>query len=63
MDTTETNDLATNDDLPGEPVSLWIATTSETRFPRMAGDLSVDVAILGGGIAGIATAFQLKQAA
>jgi glycine/D-amino acid oxidase-like deaminating enzyme/nitrite reductase/ring-hydroxylating ferredoxin subunit len=61
MDTIETNDLATSDDLPGEPVSLWIATTPETSFPRMAGDVSVDVAVLGGGIAGIATAFQLKQ--
>jgi glycine/D-amino acid oxidase-like deaminating enzyme/nitrite reductase/ring-hydroxylating ferredoxin subunit len=61
MDTIETNKLSTNDDLPGEPVSLWIATTPETKFPRMAGDISVDVAVLGGGIAGIATAFQLKQ--
>ncbi|HEY0005392.1 MAG TPA: FAD-dependent oxidoreductase [Pyrinomonadaceae bacterium] len=61
MDTIETNDLRTNDDLPGEPVSLWIATTPETSFPRMAGDISVDVAVLGGGICGIATAFQLKQ--
>lgn len=35
--------------MPGEPVSLWIATTPETSFPRMAGDISVDVAVLGGG--------------
>jgi glycine/D-amino acid oxidase-like deaminating enzyme/nitrite reductase/ring-hydroxylating ferredoxin subunit len=61
MDNIETNGQATDDDLPGEPVSLWIATTPETRFPRMAGDISVDVAVLGGGIAGIATAFQLKK--
>jgi glycine/D-amino acid oxidase-like deaminating enzyme/nitrite reductase/ring-hydroxylating ferredoxin subunit len=61
MDTIETNGLATSDELPGEPVSLWIATTPETSFPRLAGDISVDVAVLGGGIAGIATAFELKQ--
>jgi glycine/D-amino acid oxidase-like deaminating enzyme/nitrite reductase/ring-hydroxylating ferredoxin subunit len=61
MDTIKSGGPATNDDLPGEPVSLWIATTPETNFPRMAGDISVDVAVLGGGIAGIATAFQLKQ--
>src|SRR5215210_803629 len=61
MDTIETNGTAGNDDLPGAPISLWLATTPETGFPRLAGDISVDVAILGGGICGIATAFQLKQ--
>jgi glycine/D-amino acid oxidase-like deaminating enzyme/nitrite reductase/ring-hydroxylating ferredoxin subunit len=61
MDTIETNDPASNDDLPGKPVSLWMATTPETRFPQMTGDVSVDVAVLGGGIAGIVTALQLKK--
>ena len=50
-----------SENLPGRPVSLWIATTPETGFPRMEGDISVDVAVLGGGICGIATALQLKQ--
>jgi glycine/D-amino acid oxidase-like deaminating enzyme/nitrite reductase/ring-hydroxylating ferredoxin subunit len=53
---------AANDSLPGEPVSLWLATTPETDFSALADDLSVDVAIIGGGIAGITTALLLKQA-
>ncbi|HKQ51455.1 MAG TPA: FAD-dependent oxidoreductase [Pyrinomonadaceae bacterium] len=61
MENIKADEHDTNNDLPGEPVSLWLATTPETSFPRMAGDVSVDVAVLGGGIAGIATAFQLKQ--
>src|SRR5215213_6208945 len=61
MDNDKPRDIESDDKLPGEPVSLWIATTSETSFPHMAGDISVDVAVLGGGIAGIATAFLLKQ--
>jgi glycine/D-amino acid oxidase-like deaminating enzyme/nitrite reductase/ring-hydroxylating ferredoxin subunit len=47
--------------LPGRPVSLWIATTPETSYAQLPGDISVDVCILGGGITGISTAFLLKQ--
>jgi glycine/D-amino acid oxidase-like deaminating enzyme/nitrite reductase/ring-hydroxylating ferredoxin subunit len=46
-----------------ENVSYWVATTPETGFPRYAGDdLTVDVAVLGGGITGVMTALLLKQA-
>ncbi|HYG12232.1 MAG TPA: FAD-dependent oxidoreductase [Pyrinomonadaceae bacterium] len=62
MDFVELGNVAEGSDLPGKPVSLWIATTPETNFPALAGDLSVDVAVIGGGIAGIATAYLLKQA-
>jgi glycine/D-amino acid oxidase-like deaminating enzyme/nitrite reductase/ring-hydroxylating ferredoxin subunit len=62
LDTIELNDSPDENDLPGEPVSLWLATTPETNFPRLAGDISVDVAVLGGGMAGITTALLLKQA-
>jgi glycine/D-amino acid oxidase-like deaminating enzyme/nitrite reductase/ring-hydroxylating ferredoxin subunit len=48
-------------DLPGKAVSLWIDTTPETDFPPLTGHVKVDVAILGGGIAGIATALLLKE--
>ena len=48
-------------ELPGKPVSLWIATTPDTEFPAQQGDVTVDVAILGGGITGIACAHLLKQ--
>jgi glycine/D-amino acid oxidase-like deaminating enzyme/nitrite reductase/ring-hydroxylating ferredoxin subunit len=40
--------------------SLWIATTTDTDYPRLEGDLEVDVAVLGAGITGITTAYLLK---
>ncbi|HEX2159083.1 MAG TPA: FAD-dependent oxidoreductase [Actinomycetes bacterium] len=44
-------------------VSYWVATTPETDFPGYpGGDLKVDVAVLGGGITGLATALLLQQA-
>ncbi|MDT5062647.1 MAG: hypothetical protein QOH63_3106 [Acidobacteriota bacterium] len=61
MDTTKLTNAPGGDDLPGEPVSLWLATTPETDFPQLKSDLSVDVAIIGGGIAGITTALLLKE--
>jgi glycine/D-amino acid oxidase-like deaminating enzyme/nitrite reductase/ring-hydroxylating ferredoxin subunit len=62
MNTQNSNDARRADELPGKPVSLWLATTPETDFPAMAQDVTVDVAVIGGGIAGISTAFLLKQA-
>lgn len=62
MDDPKLNEAADENDLPGQPVSLWMATTPKTDFPSLPGNVSVDVAILGGGIAGIATALLLKQA-
>jgi glycine/D-amino acid oxidase-like deaminating enzyme/nitrite reductase/ring-hydroxylating ferredoxin subunit len=48
--------------LPGKAASLWIDTTPETSFPSLAGDVSVDVAVIGGGITGITAATLLKRA-
>jgi glycine/D-amino acid oxidase-like deaminating enzyme/nitrite reductase/ring-hydroxylating ferredoxin subunit len=42
--------------------SLWIATTPETAYPQLDGDVDVDVAIAGGGITGIVTARLLEDA-
>ncbi len=42
--------------------SLWLDTAEESRFPRLDRPLSVDVAVLGGGIVGISTALLLKRA-
>ena len=42
--------------------SLWLATTRETQYPRLEGDVRVDVAVAGGGIVGILTALLLKEA-
>src|SRR5215213_757319 len=62
MDHTELGDIAAGSELPGKPVSLWVATTPGTDYPALGGDVAVDVAVLGGGITGIATAYMLKQA-
>jgi len=41
--------------------SLWVATTPETDYPRLEGDVRVDVSVLGGGITGLTTAHLLKS--
>ncbi len=51
-----------NDDLPGVAESYWVATSPETEFPPLAGDGQIDVTVIGGGIAGVTTAFLLKRA-
>lgn len=43
-------------------LSYWIATTPTTNFPQLAGDIDVDVAIIGGGMVGITAARLLKDA-
>jgi glycine/D-amino acid oxidase-like deaminating enzyme/nitrite reductase/ring-hydroxylating ferredoxin subunit len=41
--------------------SLWLATADPTAYPRLETELSCDVAILGGGIAGLIAALLLKR--
>lgn len=41
--------------------SYWIASTEKTNYPALTEDISVDVAIVGGGIVGITTAYLLKN--
>jgi glycine/D-amino acid oxidase-like deaminating enzyme/nitrite reductase/ring-hydroxylating ferredoxin subunit len=48
--------------LTGKPISFWIDSTPETKFPRLTQDVVVDVAIVGGGIAGLTAAMLLKRA-
>lgn len=43
------------------PQSYWIASTFDTNFPSLENDIKVDVAIVGGGMAGITSAFLLKE--
>lgn len=43
-------------------ISLWVGTTPETDYPRLDGDIHVDVAIIGAGITGLSVASQLKRA-
>lgn len=47
---------------PGNNKSLWIATTANTDFPRLEGDIIVDVAIIGGGLVGLTAASILTDA-
>ncbi|WP_412538257.1 FAD-dependent oxidoreductase [Longispora sp. K20-0274] len=46
----------------GEPVSLWVATAGGTDYPPLVGEVEVDVAVIGGGIAGLTAALALKRA-
>ncbi len=49
-------------DTSGEKhLSFWIDTTPRTDYPSMPGDVSADVAILGGGITGLTAAVLLKR--
>lgn len=41
--------------------SLWNSYASKTGFPHLSNDITVDVAIMGGGITGITTALLLKK--
>lgn len=43
------------------PRSFWIASTSAKTYPTLDKDINVDVAIVGGGMAGISTAYQLSK--
>src|SRR6478752_10290194 len=45
----------------GQPLSLWLATAGTTDFPELRGTVEVDVAVIGGGIAGLTAALALKR--
>jgi glycine/D-amino acid oxidase-like deaminating enzyme/nitrite reductase/ring-hydroxylating ferredoxin subunit len=45
--------------LPGTPESYWIDSTPMTSYPQLADDTEVDVAVIGGGIAGVCTAWEV----
>ena len=46
----------------GRLVSLWAATSGPTSYPALGEAIDVDVAVIGGGIAGLTTALALKRA-
>jgi glycine/D-amino acid oxidase-like deaminating enzyme len=48
--------------LPDSPLSLWLAEYGDyTPNPPLADDITVDVAVIGGGFLGMSTAIALKQ--
>ncbi|HET6860014.1 MAG TPA: FAD-dependent oxidoreductase [Streptomyces sp.] len=48
--------------LPGRDESYWMDTSPATAHPRLTADIEVDVAVVGGGIAGLSTAWELARA-
>ncbi|WP_017732938.1 FAD-dependent oxidoreductase [Nafulsella turpanensis] len=42
--------------------AIWSATTSPQKYPPLTEDIEVDVAIVGGGITGLTTAYNLTKA-
>jgi glycine/D-amino acid oxidase-like deaminating enzyme/nitrite reductase/ring-hydroxylating ferredoxin subunit len=48
--------------LPGTAVSYWIESSPASAHPPLSDDTEVDVAVIGGGIAGICTAWELIRA-
>ncbi len=48
--------------VPEQPRSFWIETSDATTYPSLSGRVAVDVAVLGGGITGLAVAAHLKRA-
>lgn len=57
------NRIDTKKNLCRNETSLWLATTLQTMYPALSDKekIQVDVAVIGGGIAGISTAFFLKK--
>lgn len=43
------------------PLPYWIASTPKTDYPSLEEDISIDVAIVGGGMTGITAAYLLKR--
>ena len=41
--------------------SLWLGTTDRSNYAPLDGDRTVDVAVIGGGIAGLTTALRRKR--
>lgn len=48
-------------DIPGIADSPWLASSAGTHWPRLEGQLECDVAVVGGGIGGVAAAYALAE--
>jgi ribulose 1,5-bisphosphate synthetase/thiazole synthase len=44
-------------ELPGYDESFWMDTSDTTSYPALSVDAEVDVVVVGGGIAGLSTAW------
>ena len=54
--------MSVNATVARKRASVWLDTASDHDFPALDRPLSVDVAVLGGGIVGVSTALLLKRA-
>src|SRR3954462_10636229 len=54
--------MTTAHTLSGKPTAYWVDSTPDTTHPQLDRDLTVDVAIVGGGMLGITAALMLKRA-
>ncbi|HYF81455.1 MAG TPA: FAD-dependent oxidoreductase [Clostridia bacterium] len=57
----ENNKIVNHADFKTPPESYWLASTGRTNYPALEQDIKVDVAIVGGGITGITSAYLLKK--
>ncbi|RJL24148.1 FAD-dependent oxidoreductase [Bailinhaonella thermotolerans] len=48
--------------LPGAERSYWIESAEAPPYPELTGDVDADVAVVGGGIAGLSAAWELTRA-
>ncbi|MFD4631040.1 FAD-dependent oxidoreductase [Streptomyces sp. NPDC058284] len=47
--------------LPGRPESYWMETAAASAHPPLTDDIEVDVAVVGGGVAGLSTGWELAR--
>ncbi|MGH7238248.1 MAG: FAD-dependent oxidoreductase, partial [Candidatus Saccharimonadales bacterium] len=51
-----------SEQIEGKDISLWVATTDRTNYPKLENDNTVyDAAIVGGGITGVVSAYLMQQ--
>lgn len=54
-------DINNQNNIQDLPKSYWLASTPTTEYPSLQEDIEVDIAIIGGGLAGISCAYLLEK--